>query len=131
MQRGSGPGFAAGLAIAQILCGQGVSAAGSAERELLRQELVGKAPPDWLVHVSDRGDMLLAFVTPPYQQAFDLWFEPEQLRARMLGFCPSAEDKIWSQLQPRQLIAIEPTVGGKSADAMRLACPRGRQQPPA
>jgi hypothetical protein len=45
----------------------------SPPRDWLQQELKDKAPSNWQVHVSQRGDMLLAFITPPYQEAFDLW----------------------------------------------------------
>jgi len=78
-----------------------------------------------------RGDLLVAFITPPYQEAFDLWYEPVKLRERILGLCPGPDDAIWAQLAPHQMIAIEPTVGGKSADAMRLTCSRdNRFKPP-
>jgi hypothetical protein len=123
-------GFAAYLGFAQILCGHGAFAAGSSERALLQEELAARTPSNWQVHVSQRDDVLLAFVTPPYQEAFNLWYEPAMLREKMLGLCPSPDDPIWGRLQPKQSIAIEPTVGGKSADAMRLMCSRG-QQPPA
>lgn len=74
---------------------------------------------------------MLAFITPPYQEAFDLWYEPVKLRERILGFCPGPDDAIWAQLAPHQMIAIEPTVGGKSADAMRLTRSRdNRFKPP-
>ncbi|MGH6811259.1 MAG: hypothetical protein ACREDM_02590 [Methylocella sp.] len=96
----------------------------SPPRDWLRQELKGKVPSNWQVHVSRRGDMLLAFITPPYQEAFDLWYEPVKLRERMLGLCPGPDDAIWARVAPGQIIAIEPTVGGKSADAMRLTCSR-------
>ena len=45
----------------------------SRPRGWLQQELKDKVPSNWQVHVSQRGDMLLAFITPPYQEAFDLW----------------------------------------------------------
>ncbi|MGH6867447.1 MAG: hypothetical protein ACREDA_00950 [Methylocella sp.] len=99
-------------------------------RNWLQQELKGKVPSNWEVHVSRRGDMLLAFITPPYQDAFDLWYEPAKLRERMLALCPGTDDTIWQQLAPQQTIAIEPTVGGKSADAMRLTCYRDNRPLP-
>jgi hypothetical protein len=98
-------------------------------RAWLQQELRRKVPSNWQVHVSQRGDVLLAFITPPYQEAFDLWYEPVKLRERMLGLCPGPNDSIWEQLAPHQIIAIAPTVGGKSADAMRLTCPRDDRSP--
>jgi hypothetical protein len=92
---------------------------------MLGQEISSKVPSNWQVHVSWRGDQLLAFVTPPYQEAFNLWYEPEKLRAVMLDLCPGAADAIWARLGPGKQIAVEPTVGGKSGESMRLVCPHG------
>lgn len=96
----------------------------------LEQQIAPKVPQNWQVHVSQRGDDLVAFFMPPYQEAFDLWYEPGRLREKMLALCPSSDDAIWQKLAPGQNIMFEPTVGGKSAEAMRLTCPRG-QTPPA
>ncbi len=96
----------------------------------LEQEMARKVPQNWQVHVSRRGDGLIAFFMPPYQEAFDLWYEPRQLREKMLALCPPADDAVWRMLAPEQNIMVEPTVGGKSAEAMRLTCPRS-QTPPA
>ena len=132
----TGFGFAVCLGLAQILNGacvlaQGSPAQNSGARSLLQNELKARTPADWQVHVSDRGDTLLAFVTPPYQQAFDLWYEPAALKERMLGLCPAAGDAVWTELPAQQSIVIQPTVGGKSADGVRLTCPRGQSRPPA
>jgi hypothetical protein len=119
------------FALAQILSGAYAMAADTPARRLLQDELKARTPADWQVHVSDRGDTLLAFVTPPYQQAFDLWYEPAQLKEKMLGLCPTAGDAVWSELQPGRSIVIQPTVGGKSADGVQLVCPRSEPRPPA
>jgi hypothetical protein len=102
----------------------------SPEATYLEQEIARKVPQNWQVHVSRRGDDLVAFITPPYQEAFDLWYEPGQLREKMLALCPLGDDAIWHKLGSGQNILFEPTVGGKSAEAMRLTCPRS-QTPPA
>jgi len=94
------------------------------------REMARKVPQNWQVHVSRRGEGLIAFFMPPYQEAFDLWYDPDQLREKILALCPSSDDAIWPMLAPGQDIMFEPTVGGKSAEAMRLTCPRG-QTPPA
>ncbi len=94
------------------------------------QKMARKVPQNWQVHVSRREEGLIAFFMPPYQEAFDLWYEPGQLREKMLALCPSNDDAIWRMLAPGQNIMVEPTVGGKSTLAMRLTCPRG-QTPPA
>ncbi len=99
-------------------------------RTYLEEQILRKVPQNWQVHVSRRGDDLIAFFMPPYQEAFDLWYEPGQLQAKMLALCPSGDDAIWQKLAPGQNIKFEPTVGGKSADAMQLTCPRD-QKPPA
>jgi hypothetical protein len=96
----------------------------------LEQQILRKVPPNWQVHVSRRGDDLIAFFMPPYQEAFDLWYEPGRLQSKMMALCPSGDDAIWQKLAPEQNIKLEPTVGGKSADAMQLTCPRD-QKPPA
>jgi hypothetical protein len=96
----------------------------------LEQAIARKVPQNWQVHVSRRGDDLIAFFMPPYQEAFDLWYEPDQLREKMLSLCPSNDDTIWRRLAPGQNIMFQPTVGGKSTEAMRLTCPRS-QTPPA
>jgi len=95
----------------------------------LQQEMARKVPRNWQVHVSRRDDGLVAFFMPPYQEAFDLWYEPGQLREKILAFCPSNDDAIWRMLAPGQNIMFEPTVGGKTAEAMRLTCPRSGTPP--
>ena len=96
----------------------------------LEQEIARKVPQNWQVHVSRRGGDLVAFFMPPYQEAFNLWYEPGQLREKMLALCPAGDDAIWNKLASGQNIMFEPTVGGKSTLAMRLTCPRN-QTPPA
>jgi hypothetical protein len=117
--------------ITVVLTASGMAAEPSLDAgAYLQQEILRKAPPNWQVHVSRRGDDLIAFFIPPYQEAFDLWYEPAQLHAKMLALCPSGDDAIWQRLAPGQSIQFEPTVGGKSAEAMRLTCPHD-QKPPA
>jgi len=53
------------------------------------------------------------------------------LKERMLGLCPAAGDAVWRELPLQKAIVIQPTVGGKSADGVRLTCPRGEPRPPA
>ena len=130
MSKRSGLRIAICFGLAQAICGQCATAADAQARNLLQGELKGRVPANWEVHVSDRGDTLLAFVTPPYQEAFDLWFEPAQLKEKMLRLCPAAANSIWSALAPQQSIVIQPTVGGKSADGMQLTCRRSAAQPP-
>lgn len=102
--------------------------AGSPETDLLRDEIIARVPQNWQVHVSPRDRTLVIFLMPPYQEAFNLWYEPQKLREKMLALCPGSTDKIWTKLSLDQNIAIEPTVGGKSAKAMRLTCKR--EMPP-
>lgn len=92
---------------------------------MLTQEIGAKVPAAWQIHVTWREDELLAFVTPPYREAFDLWYEPERLRATMLSLCPAKDDSLWARLGQGKRIVVQPTVGGKSDNAMRLTCPRG------
>lgn len=90
--------------------------------DLLRQELAAKVPPDWQLHVTRRDETIVAFVTPPYQQAFDLWYDPEKLRATMVGLCPAREDVVWKQMAAGEQLTLVPTVGGKTADTMGVVC---------
>jgi len=103
--------------------------AGSPEANLLKEEIVAKVPANWQVHVSMRDKNLVIFLMPPYQEAFNLWYEPEKLHARMLELCPGPNDAIWAKLPADQGVAIEPTVGGKSAEAMRISCKRTMPPP--
>lgn len=78
----------------------------------LKQEIARKVPQNWQVHVSRRGDGLIAFFMPPYQVAFDLWYEPNQLREKILALCPSNDDAIWRMLAPRKKYHV-PTDRGR------------------
>ncbi|MBV9758633.1 MAG: hypothetical protein JO047_16435 [Alphaproteobacteria bacterium] len=90
--------------------------------DLLRQELGAKAPAGWQLHVSRREDAIVAFITPPYQQAFDLWYEPDKLRAAMQSFCPAKDSPVWREMRSGETLMVVPTVGGKTADTMRITC---------
>jgi hypothetical protein len=99
----------------------------SAEAAVLTQEIAAKVPSNWQIRVTWRDKQLLAFVTPPYQEAFELWYEPEKLRATMLNPCPAKNGALWGRLGADRQIAVQPTVGGKSDDSMRLVCTRSSQ----
>jgi hypothetical protein len=96
----------------------------SPQAALLNQEIAAKVPRNWQIHVTWRDKVLLAFITPPYQEAFDLWYEPTKLHETMLNLCPKSGDPIWRQLGPGEEVAMQPTVGGKSDDSMKVPCPR-------
>jgi hypothetical protein len=68
--------------------------------------------------------MLLASFMPPYQEAFDLWYQPEALLQKMRDLCPPPGDGIWNLLREDQDIVMEPTVGGKTTLEMRVSCRR-------
>ena len=99
-----------------------VSAEPTPEAQMLSQEIASQVPPNWQIHVSWRENQLVAFVTPTYQEGFDLWYEPQKLRAAMLKLCPGRDDPLWVRLSSGKQIAVQPTVGGKSDDSMRLTC---------
>jgi len=101
------------------------SAEETPEAAMLRSEIGAKVPATWQIRVAWREDQLVAFITPPYQEAFDLWYEPDKLRVKMLSLCPAKDDALWAPLGQGKQIAVEPTVGGKSDDSMRLTCPLG------
>ena len=126
MKRGRAPA----LLLAFVLASVAAAAQDRTARNIVAQNIEPKLPPHWQLHVSEREKILLVSLMPPYQEAFDLWYEPGQLREKMLALCPPGDDAIWHKLAPGQNILFEPTVGGKSTDAMRLTCPRS-QTPPA
>ncbi len=128
MHRTTRRGLVAGFALA-VASSAAPAVAGSPEASLLREETAAKVPANWQVHVSPRDNALVIFLMPPYQEAFNLWYEPEKLREKMLSLCPGPDDAIWTKLSPGQTVAIEPTVGGKSAVAMRLTCRRNAAPP--
>jgi len=113
-----------------ILCGIVAciaSAALAQEKDpvvLLTNELKSQTPPKWEVRVRWReGDRLLATITPwPYQEAFDLWYDPSRLFEKLTSLCPKADDPVWSIMMPKQDIVIEPTVGGKTGVEARVSC---------
>ncbi len=118
-------GIAAALAILAAAQAQAAKAENAGARELLRQELAARIPKPWQVHLTWRDGTLLAFVTSyPYQQAFDLWFRPDELHAEMLALCPAPGDPVWALLSLEQNIRVEPTVGGEGGESLRLMCPR-------
>jgi len=94
----------------------------AAAKVSLTQELEQRVPRNWQIHVRWREATLLASFMPPYQEAFDLWYQPDLLLAKMKGLCPALGDPIWHMLMPNQDIVMEPTVGGKTAAEMRVSC---------
>ena len=91
---------------------------------LLTSELRAQAPAKWEVHVRWREtDLLLATITPwPYQEAFELWYDPSALFGKMAALCPQADDAVWGLIAPNQDIVLEPTVGGKTGVEARVNC---------
>lgn len=88
----------------------------------LKNQLESKVPGNWRMHIRWREHTLLASFMPPYQEAFDLWYEPENLLRKMRDLCPTPGDGIWHMLTPDQDIVMEPTVGGKTTFEMRVSC---------
>ena len=105
----------------------------SAERSpaalLLEGDLAAHAPAAWQVHVSERPEGLVAFIILPYQEGFDLWYQPSLLKARMQALCPKTADPVWAELDHGHAVFLEPTVGGKTVDTMRIPCAPGVGRP--
>ena len=95
----------------------------------LKQELESKVPHNWQMHVRWREGAVLASMIPPYQEGFDLWYQPDTLLQKMRDLCPASGDPIWHMLKPGEDIVLEPTVGGKSALEMRVSCRKTVQAP--
>lgn len=89
---------------------------------VLRRELQAKVPKHWQMHLSQRDQFILVSLMPPYQEAFDLWYDPERQFASLRKLCPARDHEIWRLLGPDQDVVLEPTVGGKSVQEMRLSC---------
>ncbi|HKA42683.1 MAG TPA: hypothetical protein VKF40_11900 [Burkholderiales bacterium] len=101
----------------------------TAAKAALTRQLEHQLPGNWQMHVRWREGTLLASFMPPYQEAFDLWYQPDVLLDRMKGLCPVAGDPIWHMLTPAQDIVMEPTVGGKTAEGMRVSCRNAVRKP--
>jgi hypothetical protein len=99
-----------------------ITNAEDAALEDLKIQLEQKAPRHWQVHIRWRDGVLLASFMPPYQEAFDLWYQPESLLERMRDLCPPRGTRIWNILREDQDILLEPTVGGKTTVEMRVSC---------
>ena len=93
---------------------------------MLADELKSKMPSKWEAHVRWReGDQLLATIIPwPYQEAFELWYDRSKLTSTLAALCPKADEPIWSLIDAKQDIVLEPTVGGKTGGAAKLSCRR-------
>jgi hypothetical protein len=108
--------------IAAVLTVLPIANAEDAALKELKNQLEQKAPRHWQVHVRWRDGVLLASFMPPYQEAFDLWYQPETLLERMSDLCPQRGSKIWDILREDQDVLLEPTVGGKTTVEMRVSC---------
>ena len=99
-----------------------IAKAEDAAVEELKDHLERKAPRHWQVHVRWRDHAPLASFMPPYQEAFDLWYQPESLLQTMRELCPARRTRIWDILTEDQDVLLEPTVGGKTTLEMRVSC---------
>ena len=89
----------------------------------LTTELRARVPANWDVRVRWRDGQLLASVTPwPYQKAFELWYDIPKLLDILKGLCPGPHEEIWRQIEAKQDVILEPTVGGKSGLEARISC---------
>jgi hypothetical protein len=92
---------------------------------VLNQELKSQAPSQWQIRTRWQGDQLVASVAPlPYQDAFELWYQPAKLLQTLRDLCPKPTEPVWSLIGPEQDIVLEPSIGGKSAAEARINCPR-------
>src|SRR5690242_629863 len=108
--------------LAVLLAVLPIAKAEDAALEELKNHLERKAPRHWQVHVRWRDHGLLASFMPPYQEAFDLWYQPESLLHRIRELCPPRGTRIWDLLTEDQDVLLEPTVGGKTTAEMRVSC---------
>lgn len=97
-----------------------VPAAAADPAELLSEFIEARAPQDWNVRVRWRDDVLVAFLSPPVTQAFDLFYDSEEQLAVLRDLCPPKSEPVWQALRAGQDIALEPVVMGKGT--VRTSC---------
>lgn len=87
---------------------------------LLTDFLEARMPGDWGLRVRWREDVLVAFLSPPIDEAFDLFYHPDRQIAVLRGLCPPSDAPVWKALEDGQDIALEPVVIGKGS--IRASC---------
>ncbi len=88
----------------------------------LRTSLEAHAPAKWDIHVRWRDGQLLASLILPFKEGFDLLYDPDRFLTAVLDLCPGKDAAVWGFLSPDQDVQIEPTVGGKTTEGMRVSC---------
>jgi hypothetical protein len=101
---------------------QAASAEDLSPKAVLQQDMQAKLPPNWQVHVSERESHLLVLLMPPFNQAFDLWYAPDQQQETVRDLCPGLDERIWDVLAPDHDVVLQPTVGGKTVPGMQFSC---------
>ena len=61
----------------------------SPQAALLNQELTTKVPQSWQIHVTWRDEVLVAFITPPYQEALTFGTRPRNCTRRCSVCAPA------------------------------------------
>jgi hypothetical protein len=88
----------------------------------LRTSLEARAPAKWDIHVRWRDGQLLASLILPFKEGFELLYEPDRFLAAVLDLCPQKNAAVWGLLSSDQDVQIEPTIGGKTTEGMRVSC---------
>ena len=78
----------------------------------VESSIKGTVPSNWWLHASWRDQTLVVFVSPPTQEAFDLWYDTPRQKETLENLCKAIPVAIWNQIQPDQDIAVEQVVGG-------------------
>jgi hypothetical protein len=78
----------------------------------VENSLKGTVPSNWWLRASWRDQTLVVFVSPPVQDAFDLWYDTPRQKETLESLCKAIPVVIWNQLRPDQDIAVEQVVGG-------------------
>lgn len=107
-------------ALAVGILPQPVPAAATDPAGLLSEFVEARVPQDWGVRVRWRDDVLVAFVSPPVAEAFDLFYDSDKQLALLRNLCPPKDEAVWQALQTGQDIAVEPVVMGKGG--IRASC---------
>jgi hypothetical protein len=94
----------------------------AAKAELVRQ-IEPHLPSNWSFRATWRDAKLVGYVSPTTQEAFDLLYEPERQKQVLSDLCEKLTPAVWELVGADASIALEPVIGGKSAD-VRLDCKR-------
>jgi hypothetical protein len=91
-------------------------------KQELQRQIEGQLPRGWTLRVSWRGATLVAFISPPVSESFDLLYQPERQLSMLRDICKQITPAAWELAGSGKSIALEPVISGKGAMSMRVDC---------